>query len=219
MVKSALLKQRYIGNSLFSAYGLGPQSGGGYASRFLLLARDSSSGKPFGSPLARSSVLVQDLGHGAAGDVGALLGEAGVGQIATGVLAVGHVDVGDDVHDAAVGLLGQALVLAAVARLHVEDGDVQALGTNDAEAAVGIAQDEDGIGPRLDHQLVALGNDIAHGLAKVVAHSLHIHIRIGQLQLPILFKLCHYIVLNKYSKIGDCSILHVYRFFISQLSA
>ena len=39
---------------------------------------------------------MQDLGHGAAGDVGALLGEAGVGQIATGVLAVGHVDVGDD---------------------------------------------------------------------------------------------------------------------------
>ena len=123
-------------------------------------------------------VLVQDLGHGAAGDVGALLGEAGVGQVAAGVLAVGHIHVGDDVHNAAVGLLGQALVLAAVAGLHVEDGDVQALGTNDAEAAVGIAQDEDGIGPRLDHQLVALGNDIAHGLAQVVAHSLHIHIGI-----------------------------------------
>ena len=61
------------------------------------------------------------FGHGAAGDVGALLGEAGVGQVAAGVLAVGHVDVGDDVHDAAVGLLGQALVLAAVARLHVEE--------------------------------------------------------------------------------------------------
>lgn len=44
------------------------------------------------------------------------------------MLGVGQVHVGDDVDDAAVGLLGQALVLAAVARLHVEDGDVQAFG-------------------------------------------------------------------------------------------
>ena len=99
------------------------------------------------------------FGHGAAGDVGALLGEAGVGEVAAGVLAVGHIDVGDDVHNAAVGLLGQALVLAPVAGLHVEDGDVQALGPDDAEAAV--------------------GNDIAHSLAQVVAHGLHIHIGIS----------------------------------------
>ena len=32
-------------------------------------------------------VAVQDLGHGAAGDVGALLGQARVGQVAAGVLA------------------------------------------------------------------------------------------------------------------------------------
>ena len=85
-------------------------------------------------------VLVQDLSHGAAGDVGALLGEAGVGQIATGVLAVGHVDVGDDVHDAAVGLLGQALVLAAVAGLHVENRNVKSLCADHAETAISIAQ-------------------------------------------------------------------------------
>ena len=60
-------------------------------------------------------VVVEHFGHGAAGDVGAFLGEAGVGQVAAGVLAVGHIDVGDDVHNAAVGLLGQALVLAPVA--------------------------------------------------------------------------------------------------------
>ena len=80
------------------------------------------------------------FGHGAAGDVGALLGEAGVGQVAAGMLAVGHVHVGDDVHNAAVGLLGQALVLAPVARLHMKDGDVQPLGPDDAQAAVGVAQ-------------------------------------------------------------------------------
>ena len=74
-------------------------------------------------------VLVQDFGHGRAGDVGALTGQAALGEVAAGMLAVCHVDVGDDVDDAAVGLLGQALVLAAVAGFHVEDGDVQALGT------------------------------------------------------------------------------------------
>ena len=57
---------------------------------------------------------MEHFGHGAAGDVGALLGEAGVGQLAAGVLAIGHIHVGDDVHNAAVGLLGQALVLTAV---------------------------------------------------------------------------------------------------------
>ena len=73
-------------------------------------------------------VGAQDLGHGRARDVGALGGAAGVLEVAGGVLGVGQVDVGDHVDDAAVGLLGQALVLAAVAGLHVEDGDVQAFG-------------------------------------------------------------------------------------------
>ena len=84
-------------------------------------------------------VGAQDLGHGRARDVGALRGAAGVLQVAAGVLGVGQVDVGDHVDDAAVGLLGQALVLAAVAGLHVEDGDMQALGRDGGQAAVGVA--------------------------------------------------------------------------------
>ena len=70
-------------------------------------------------------IVVQHLGHGATGDVGALLGQAAIGQVAAGVLGVGHIHIADDIDNAAVGLLGQALVLAAVAGLHVEDGDVQ----------------------------------------------------------------------------------------------
>ena len=125
---------------------------------------------------------MEHFGHGAAGDVGALLGEAGVGQLAAGVLAIGHIHVGDDVHNAAVGLLGQALVLAPVAGLHVEDGDVQALGPDDAQAAVGVAQHQHGIGLGGDHQLVALGYDVAHGLAQVTAHGFHVYVGIGQLE-------------------------------------
>ena len=127
-------------------------------------------------------VGAQDLGHGRARDVGALRGAAGVLQVAAGVLGVGQVDVGDHVDDAAVGLLGQALVLAAVAGLHVEDGDVQALGRDGGQAAVGVAQDQQRVGLDLDHQPVARGDDVAHGLAQVGAHGVEVDVGVGELQ-------------------------------------
>ena len=99
------------------------------------------------------------------------------------MLGIGHVHIGNDIHDAPVGLLGQALILAAVARLHVEDGDVQPLGADDAEAGVGVAQHQNGIGLTLRHQLVAFRNDVAHGLAQVGAHGVEIDLRVLQLQI------------------------------------
>ena len=127
-------------------------------------------------------VGAQDLRHGRPGDIGALGGAASVLEVAAGVLGVGQVDVGDHVDDAAVGLLGQALVLAAVARLHVEDGDVQALCRDGGQAAVGVAQDEEGIGPYLDHQLVRGRDNVAHGLAEVRAHGVQVDVGIVQRQ-------------------------------------
>ena len=127
-------------------------------------------------------VGAQDLGHGRARDVGALGGATGVLEVAAGVLGVGQVDVGDHVDDAAVGLLGQALVLAAVARLHVEDGDVQALGRDGGQAAVGVAQDQKGVGLHLDHELVRGRDDVAHGLAQVGAHGVQVDVRIVERQ-------------------------------------
>ena len=127
-------------------------------------------------------VGAQDLRHGRSGDVGALRGAAGVLEVAAGVLGVGKVDVGDHVDDAAVGLLGQALVLAAVARLHVEDGDVQALGRDGGQAAVGVAQDQQRVGLDLDHQLVRGRDDVAHGLAQVGAHGVQVDVRVVQRQ-------------------------------------
>ena len=129
-----------------------------------------------------AQVGAQDLGHGRAGDVGALRGAAGVLQVAAGVLGVGQVDVGDHVDDAAVGLLWQALVLAAVARLHVEDGDVKALGRDGGQAAVGVAQDQQRVGLHLHHQLVARGDDVAHGLAQVGAHGVQVDVGVVQRQ-------------------------------------
>ena len=98
------------------------------------------------------------------------------------MLGVGQVDVGDHVDDAAVGLLGHALVLAAVARLHVEDGNMQALGRNGRQAAVGVAQDQQRVGLDLDHEPVARGDDVAHGLAQVGAHGVQVDIRVVERQ-------------------------------------
>ena len=127
-------------------------------------------------------ILVEHFGHGAAGDVGALLGQAVLRQVAAGVLRVAQVHVGDNVHDTAVGLLGQALVLAAVAGLHMEDGDVQPLSADDAEAGVSVPQHQDGIGLQLRHQVVAFGDDVPHGLAQGVPHCIQVDVRGGQLQ-------------------------------------
>ena len=85
-------------------------------------------------------VIMQDFRHRGAGDKSALLGQAAVCQIAAGVLGVGQVDVGDNVHDAPVGLLGKALVLAAVSRLHMENRNVETLCPDDGEAGIGISQ-------------------------------------------------------------------------------
>ena len=79
-------------------------------------------------------VLVKHFCHGAAGDVGAFFGETAVCQVAAGMLRVAKVYVGDNIYDTAVGLLGQALVLAAIAGFHVENRNVQALGGNGRQA-------------------------------------------------------------------------------------
>ena len=128
-------------------------------------------------------ILMQHLRHRRTSDVGALFGQAGVCQIAACMLGICHIYIGDDIHDAAVGLLRQALILAAVSCLHVEDGNVQPLGPNDAQAAVGVAQHQHSV--RLDghHQLVAFSDDIAHGLPQVRAHGIHVDLRVCQLQI------------------------------------
>ena len=62
------------------------------------------------------------------------------------MFAIGEIDIAYDVHNATVGLLRKAFVLAAVACFHMENRDVETFGPYDAEAAVGIPQDKDCIG-------------------------------------------------------------------------
>ena len=60
---------------------------------------------------------------------------------------------------------------------------MQTLGPDDAQAAVGVAQHQHGVRLDGDHQLVALRDDVAHGLAQVGTHGVHIHLWVGQLQI------------------------------------
>ena len=69
-------------------------------------------------------IHVQDFRHGRAGLVGAFLGQSGVRQILPGKLRIAHIHVRNHIHDAAISLLRQALILAAVAGLHVKQRNV-----------------------------------------------------------------------------------------------
>ena len=127
-------------------------------------------------------IIVQYLRHGRAGDEGPLLGHPALYEVPPRVLRVAEVDVRDDVHYPSVGLLGQALVLAPVAGLHVEDGDVQPLRADDAQAGVGVPEDQHGVGPGGRHELVAGVDDVAAGGPQVVPDGVHVDVGVLQLQ-------------------------------------
>ena len=127
-------------------------------------------------------VLVQDLSHRRARHVCALLRQSTVRQVPAGVLGVGEIDIGDDIDNPPVRLLRQALVFATVASLHMENRDVQPFGADDGQAGIRVAQHQHCIRLDGDHQLVAFSDDIAHRLAEVRAHGIHIHLRCGELQ-------------------------------------
>ena len=127
-------------------------------------------------------ILVQNLSHRRARDVGTLLRESAVCKIAASVLAVGHIHVGNYIHNPAIGLLRQAFVLAAVTGLHVEDRDMQTLGTYHGEAAVGVTKHQYAIGLEGSKELVATVNDVAARRAQVVAHGIHVHLGFSEFE-------------------------------------
>ena len=76
-------------------------------------------------------IVMKHLGHRGACDIGALLWKSAVGKVAACMLGICQVHIGDDIYDAAVGLLRKTLILAAVAGLHVENRNVKTFRAND----------------------------------------------------------------------------------------
>ena len=122
-------------------------------------------------------ILMQHLRHGAAHYEGALLRDARGIQIAPGVLGVAKVHVGGHIHNAAVRLLRQAFVKAAVPGLHVEDRNVQPFGGDDGQAGVGIPQHQHGVRLDLLHESVAFGDNRADRLAEVCTGGVQVIVR------------------------------------------
>ncbi len=86
------------------------------------------------------------------------------------------------VDDAAVHLLGDPLVEAAVPCLHVEDGDVAALGGDGGQAAVGIAEHQESVRFLLFQDRVDAGDDLTDGLRGGGSGCLEVIVRLPQLQ-------------------------------------
>src|ERR1051325_5461134 len=79
-------------------------------------------------------------------------------QALTSDAAVREVDVGGVVDDSAVDLLGHTLIEAPVARLHVKDWNPPAFCGDHRQAAIGVSEDEQSVGP-LSLQNRIDGND------------------------------------------------------------
>ena len=104
-------------------------------------------------------VMVKNLEHRAAGLDDTIGRKTFAQEVFTRNGAVGQVDVADVVDDLAIDLLGDALVEAAVARLHVKDGDLASLRGQRAETAVRVAQNENGVGFDLGQRLIGASDD------------------------------------------------------------
>ena len=117
--------------------------------------------------------MVQHLKHGRTVLITLSAGALHVAVLA-GNVAVGEVDIGNVVNNLAVGLLGHPLVEATVTSLHVEYGDVPFFGRDGAQAAVGIAQHQHGIGIDGLEQWVNLNEYLANGGRGAIAGGIEV---------------------------------------------
>ncbi len=81
-------------------------------------------------------------------------------------LGVGHQDIARVVDDPPVHLLRHAVVIAAVAGLHVEDGDAHPFGDDRGETAVRVAEDQQPVRPLDGHDLLGPADDPADLVAE-----------------------------------------------------
>ena len=96
-------------------------------------------------------------------------GDALAQQVLLAALGVRHEHGARVVDDAPVDLFGHAVVVAAVAGLHVEHRDTHALGQHRAQAAVGVAQDEQRVGAFVAQHGVDGGEHVPDLLAEALA--------------------------------------------------
>ena len=122
-------------------------------------------------------VFGKHLRHGGPGNENTLRRQAAPDQPVPRPLGIRHVYIRNHVHDPAVCFFRQAFILAAVARFHMEDGNMQPLRADHGKTGIGIAQHQNGVRLQLRHQCVAAGDDIAHAFAQIAACGVQRHVR------------------------------------------
>ena len=122
-------------------------------------------------------IHVQHLCHGRACLVSTLLGQTSIRQIFPSELRIAHVHVGDHVHNAAISLLWQTLILATVTCLHVKQRDVQPLCADGRQAGVGIAQHQITLRLQFGQKFKATPQNISAGHAQIFANHRNQNVR------------------------------------------
>jgi hypothetical protein len=106
-------------------------------------------------------VVVDDLLDGVAGDEDPLPLDSFGGEVLLAAVGVWHQHRARVVDDAAVHLFGDPVAVAAVAGLHVEGLNPEALGQDRHQAAVGFAEDKEALRSHLEQQRLDAGEDLA----------------------------------------------------------
>ena len=114
-----------------------------------------------------SEIVMKHLCHRGTCNISALFGQSAIGKIAACVFRICHINIRNDVHNTAVCLLRQALILTAVARFHMEDRYVQSLCPYNGKATVGIAENKHGIRLDFRHERIGFCDNISAGLAEI----------------------------------------------------
>src|SRR5437899_897620 len=128
-------------------------------------------------------VMGEHFVHRAASLNNAIRGQSLGEQIIASNRGVGEVYVSDVIDDAPVDLLRYALIEAAVARLHVEYRNLAALGWNNRQAAIGIAEHEQSIKPILGQHAIHLDEDLADCFGGTAAGCLEKEIGRAQIEI------------------------------------
>ena len=131
-------------------------------------AIDADVGQRLGS-LDLLLVAIEDLLDGVARDEYSALMDALPEQVVPAPVRVRHQDVAGMVDDAPVHLLRNAVVEAAVSRLHVEDGNPAPFRHVRGERAVCVSEHEQPVGRVFLQQRVDRGEDVPDAIGKAVA--------------------------------------------------
>ena len=127
-------------------------------------------------------ILMKHLCHRRSSNVSTLFCHTRSIQIATGMLAVAHIHIGNNVDYPPVGFFRKALIKASIACLHVKYRNVQTLCRYHRQTRIGVAKHKHRIWLNLRQQLIRAIDYVADSCAQIIAYRIHIDLGVLQFQ-------------------------------------